>query len=146
MQESIDAIQAVRSENKVGIIRHPTANVAEVYCYSKHWICLFPQHGPGPKNKREIRLRYWQQEIVNIETPAFVRGLMHSDGCRSLNVVNGTGYPRYFFSNTSTDILRMMGGALDRLGVEWRYNRPNSISVARRGSVALLDQYVGPKY
>jgi hypothetical protein len=28
----------------------------------------------------------------------------------------------------------------------WRYSRRNSISVARRGAVARLDEFVGPKY
>jgi hypothetical protein len=38
-----------------------------------------------------------------------------------------------------------MGEALDRVGVAWRLNRPNSISIARRSSVALMDEHVGPK-
>lgn len=55
-------------------------------------------------------------------------------------------YPRYFFSNESTDILRLCGDALDRLGIAWRYSRPNVISVARKEAVAALDEFVGPKY
>ena len=55
-------------------------------------------------------------------------------------------YPRYLFSNKSTDILRLCGEALDREGVKWRYNRPDSISVARRSSVALMDTFVRAKY
>jgi hypothetical protein len=51
----------------------------------------------------------------------------------------------YFFANESADILTIMGTALDRVGVAWRLNRPNSISVARRDAVALMDQHVGPK-
>jgi hypothetical protein len=35
--------------------------------------------------------------------------------------------------------------ACDLIGVEYRNNRPNSISVARRDSVAKLDAIVGPK-
>ena len=38
-----------------------------------------------------------------------------------------------------------MGATLDRVGVAWRYNRPNSISVARREAVALMDEHIGPK-
>jgi hypothetical protein len=34
---------------------------------------------------------------------------------------------------------------MNRVGVEWRYNRPNSIAIARRESVALMEQHVGPK-
>lgn len=78
-----------------------------------------------------------------------IRGLIHSDGCRSLNRVTVRGrtyvYPRYFFANESRDILAIMGRALDQVGVAWRYNRPNSVSIARRDAVALMEQHVGPK-
>jgi hypothetical protein len=36
--------------------------------------------------------------------------------------------------------------ALDRVGVDWRMNRRNSLSVARRDDVARLDGFVGPKW
>ena len=55
------------------------------------------------------------------------------------------GYPRYFFSNESADILGVFTEACDRLRIEYRANRPNSISIARRESVALLDTFIGPK-
>ncbi len=78
-----------------------------------------------------------------------IRGLIHSDGCRSINKVVIRGktyrYPRYFFSNESSDILAIMGRVLDQVGVEWRFNRHNSISIARRTSVAVMDAHVGPK-
>jgi hypothetical protein len=74
-----------------------------------------------------------------------VRGLLHFDGCRVLNWVNGTPYPRYHFSNVSADIRGIFGRACDQLGIEWRPNNRWSLSVARRGSVALLDEFVGPK-
>jgi hypothetical protein len=54
-------------------------------------------------------------------------------------------YPRYFFSNTSTDIQGIFTDALDLLGIAWKQNRWNSISVARREAVAALDEFVGPK-
>jgi hypothetical protein len=54
-------------------------------------------------------------------------------------------YPRYFFSNESADIMALCGAALDRIGAEWRQNRPNSLSVARAPGVALLDTFIGPK-
>jgi hypothetical protein len=38
-----------------------------------------------------------------------------------------------------------LGGALDGVGVAWRYNRPNSISIARRAAVAAMDEHIGPK-
>ena len=54
-------------------------------------------------------------------------------------------YPRYFFANESPDILAIMGAALDRVGVAWRFNRPNSISIAKRAAVAAMDEHVRPK-
>jgi hypothetical protein len=123
--------------------------VCKIQSYWNHWPCLFPQHGPGMKHQRPIVLAGWQQEIVARHPWPLIRGLIHSDGCRATNRVTVHGvryaYPRYFFSNESADILRIMGAALDRVGVAWRFNRPNSISVARRAAVAALDEHVGPK-
>jgi hypothetical protein len=80
--------------------------------------------------------------------------LFHSDGCRVTNRVRRRcadgdrwyAYPRYFFSNESTDILGLCAAALDQLEVSWRFPRHNVLSVARRESVARLDKFVGPKY
>jgi hypothetical protein len=121
---------------------------------SKHWPCLFPQHGPGRKHTRRIELEQWQTVIVQKFPGQFARGLFHSDGCRGINRVRRTlldcdrwyGYPRYFFKNESKDILRLCGETLDQLGVAWRFSRHNTISVARREAVARLDEFVGPKY
>jgi hypothetical protein len=129
--------------NKVNRVRK--VGCTEVAAYSKHWPCLFPQHGPGRKHERRIELVAWQQELVDLDPRPLVRGLLHSDGCRVLNWVNGTPYPRYHFSNVSADIRGIFGRACDQLGIEWRPNNPFSLSVARRGSVALLDEFVGPK-
>ena len=129
--------------NKVGRVEQ--AGCVEVYAFSKHWICLFPQHGPGRKHERRIELAGWQQDLVDLDPRPLLRGLLHSDGCRVLNWVNGTPYPRYHFSNVSPDIRAIFGRACDALGVEWRPHNRVSLSVARRGSVALLDAFVGPK-
>ena len=129
--------------NKVGLSRKQ--GCTEVASYSKHWPCLFPQHGPGKKHERKIELTRWQQELVDRDPRPLVRGLLHSDGCRVLNWVNGTAYPRYHFSNVSADIRGIFGRACDQLGIEWRANNRWSLSVARRGSVALLDEFVGSK-
>ena len=126
----------------------------EIKSTSKHWLCLFPQHGPGRKHQRKIELAPWQERIVTEYTGQFARGLFHSDGCRAINRVRRPlkdgdrwyEHPRYFFVNHSADIHRLCGEALDRLGVEWRFSKPTTISVARREAVARLDEFVGPKY
>lgn len=114
-----------------------------------HWLCLFPQAGRGKKHTRRIELEPWQRQVVSEHPGAFLRGLFHSDGCRVVNTVVVKGksycYPRYFLSNESKDILALCGEALDLLGISWRLNRRNSLSVARRDSVDILDMHVGPK-
>ncbi|MFF7810472.1 helix-turn-helix domain-containing protein [Streptomyces sp. NPDC007945] len=130
----------------------------EVKVYSKHLTCLFPQHGPGKKHERRIALEAWQREIVDAHPWAFIRGLIHSDGSRITNwttrLVGGERkryeYPRYFFTNSSTDILGLFTHALDRVGVDWKATNQSrtaqNISIARKASVALMDAHVGPKH
>ena len=143
----VDAAMAALSGNSVGYVRG--IGCSDRYAYWKHWPCLLPQHGPGRKHERPIVLTDWQQRIVDQHPWPLIRGLIHSDGCRAINRVTVHGrryeYPRYFFANESSDILSIMGEALDRVGVAWRFNRPNSISVARRDGVAALERHVGPK-
>jgi len=121
----------------------------QVNAYSKQWPRLFPQHGPGPKHLRPIVLADWQQVIVDDHPEPFLRGLIHSDGWRGLNRVTVRGrryaYPRYQFCNASDDIRRLFCEACDAIGVEWRRMNAMNISVARRGSVARLDLFIGPK-
>jgi hypothetical protein len=147
MAECASAVRAVLPANRVGAVA--CVGCTEMYSYSKHWICFFPQHAEGRKHERRIDLAGWQRTVVNDHPRQFLRGLIHSDGCRVMNRVHVRGrwyaYPRYFFSNESADIRNLFGDACDLVGVEWRPNRRNSISVARRASVALLDEFIGPK-
>ena len=143
----MDECELVMSEilpNKVGRVQR--IGCTEVVSYSKHWPHLFPQHGPGPNHRRPIVLVDWQRQIVDRFPAPFVRGLLHSDGCRVLNRVNNTDYPRYHFTNVSDDIRALFGRACDLLGVDWRPNNRTNLSVARRPSVQILDQFVGPKH
>ncbi|MEV7235481.1 transcriptional regulator [Streptomyces sp. NPDC051020] len=151
-----EAMQTVRPGNKV--FRVQRQGCQYVTCHSKHWPCLFPQHGPGKKHGRKIALEPWQQRIVDAHPWEFIRGLIHSDGCRITNwttrLVGGERkryeYPRYFFTNKSDDIRKLFSDTLTAVGVEWttlaRGSSPLNISVARRASVALMDAHVGPKY
>jgi hypothetical protein len=152
IEECRRAMVAVHPYNKVSLV--PCQGCTEVKSYSTHWRCLFPQHGPGRKHNRKIRLEPWQQDVVDSFPGDFARGLFHSDGCRFTNRVlrrlpsgdRWYEYPRYMLTNESADILRICGETLDQLGVAWRFSRRNTISVARREAVARLDEFVGPKY
>lgn len=143
---------AVMPDLTVG--RRRKTGCTSVNAYTKHWPCLFPQHGTAMKHTRKIELRSWQQLIVDECTQEFIRGLIHSDGCRGVNRVRRElprgerwyEYPRYFFTNASDDIRRLFTDALDRLGIAWKQSNTRVISVARRDAVARLDEFVGPKY
>lgn len=131
-----------------GTGRSPSVGCTQVWSYSRHWPCLFPQHGAGKKHNREIKLETWQQALVDLDPRPLVEGLIHSDGCRVTNwTVNArTGkryeYPRYHFSNKSDDIKRIFTEALDQLGIKWRVNNRMNISIAKRESVAEFDRFV----
>ena len=117
----------------------------EVCALWKHWPCLFPQHGPGMKHTRPIRLADWQERILRNHPQLFLRGLVHSDGYRGLNWVKGKGYLRYQFTNHSDDIRGLFCWACDLLDIPWRRMNRYNISVARREGVARLDEFIGPK-
>ena len=129
---------------------HPVSAVrragwVELGSYWKHWICFFPQHGPGPKHLRRIELADWQRLVARYPDE-FIAGLIHSDGCRCVNRVKGNEYPRYFFTNVSDDIRALFTMACRSLGIECRPDGRKNISIARRGSVELMDRFVGPKW
>jgi hypothetical protein len=145
--ECAEAMRMVMPRNVVGVMsRAPKSNCAEVYCHSKSWPCLFPQHGPGLKHLRPIVLSDWQREIVEQHPKPLIRGLIHSDGCRVINrSMRRYFYVRYMFVNASADIRGIFCDACDRLGIPWRQSNTRTISVARRESVVRLDSFVGPK-
>jgi hypothetical protein len=123
------------------------------FAYWKHWPCLFPQHGPGPKHLRQIVLQKWQQGITSVHPEQLLRGLIHSDGCRGLNRISchyksgprSYAYPRYLFTNNSPDIRRIFCEGCEAVGVSWRQMNWKTVSVNRHADVAKLDQFIGPK-
>ena len=90
----------------------------------------------------------------NVTDDCVMRGLIHSDGCRTVNRfktklpsgrVAEYAYPRYFLSNQSADIRGLFCEYCERLGIRWTQSNPRNISVSHRDSVARLDEFVGPK-
>ena len=141
--------KAVSSVSGNSVMTVQKIGCSELAAYWNHWPCLFPQHGPGRKHERPIVLERWQRDLVADHPWDLLRGLTHSDGCRSLNTIwrgdKAYAYPRYFFSNESTDIIGVFTDALDQIGVRWRMCRPNLVAVSRRADVALMDDHIGPK-
>ncbi|MPY59629.1 helix-turn-helix domain-containing protein [Streptomyces spongiae] len=152
IDQCCDAIKKARPG--IGVYRLQKEGYTMVTSYNRHWPSLFPQHSPGKKHERSIALEPWQQAIVDAHPWEFIRGLIHSDGCRVTNwttrLVGGEQkryeYPRYFFTNLSTDIVQLFTDTLDKVGVDWKQANSRNISVARKASVALMDAHVGPKY
>jgi hypothetical protein len=142
------AVQAVVPGRRVTIQPLPSRAV-QVTSYYRHWVCFFPQHGPGRKHERPIRLEPWQRAGVERHPLELLRGLIHSDGCRSVNRVRTASatyqYARYFFRNASEDILGIFAETCDALGVAWTRSAARTISVSKRSSVARLDAWIGPK-
>jgi hypothetical protein len=136
--EAMEAVIARRVgfQQRVGCI--------EIQSHCSHWRCVFPQHGPGMKHTRKIELAAWQWHVVQRHAVDFVRGCIHSDGCRVVNKVTVRGkryeYPRYFFSNTSEDIKDLFCAACDVLGIGWQRSA-RYVSVAKRHDVAALDAH-----
>jgi hypothetical protein len=139
-----EAIEVLMPGQRAGAWRR-SDNCTEVYLCSKHWPCLFPQHGPGKKHLRPIRLQPWQEVLVKEATEDFVRGLIDSDGCRVVANDRGVKSVRYHFSNRSEDIRALYCAALDQLEIPWTRPRWFDIAVYRKAATARLDEFVGPK-
>ena len=143
------AMNVVMPTSKVGVFHRAPEQTDEVFSYSTAWPCLFPQHGSGKKHLRKIELNDWQRDLVEADPKPVLRGLIHSDGSRHLNTIRHPNrtyrYPRYEFTNLSQDIKDIFCGCCDVLEIEWTVMNYKTISVARRASVATLDQFIGPK-
>lgn len=109
----------------------------------------FPQHGAGAKHRRTIELAPWQLQIVEDSRTSFVRGLIHSDGCRIIARERQAGRvreaPRYVFSNLSEDIKSLFCHSCDALGIRWTRPGRKDIAIYRLESVARMDEFIGPK-
>jgi hypothetical protein len=115
---------SLRKEVNVHVRPRKTDRGVIVEAAYKHWPEVLPQHGPGRKHNRPIVLSDWQRSIVDRRPQAFLRGLIHSDGCRTIN-----RFCEY----------------CDHLGIRRTQSNPRNISVSHRPSVARLDEFVGPK-
>ena len=138
------AMERLNGFHRVG--RGVRDSVTIVTSNGRCWLRLLPQHGPGRKHRRVIRLEPWQKEIIEHVPMSFLRGLIESDGCRFDRIVNAKAYPAYNFTNRSDDILELFCWACRLLGVSYTRPNPFVVSVARRLDVSRLDAEIGPKH
>jgi hypothetical protein len=117
------------------------------------------RRAPGPRKTLRTYCHRCYQAPLDEPAYAYLLGLYLGDGhishgYRRMNRVRRVWagqehwyeYPRYLFGSESLDIMELCGAALDLLDVEWRFARYNMLSVAKKESVARLDEFVGPKY
>jgi hypothetical protein len=100
--ECSNAVRAIHPRDRAWVGKHGPGRCVEVAAYWQHWPCLFPQHGPGRKHDRPIRLEPWQRRILAVERRPFVRGLIHSDGCRIVANDRGRLTARTFRTSPKT--------------------------------------------
>ncbi|HEY7150235.1 MAG TPA: helix-turn-helix domain-containing protein [Solirubrobacterales bacterium] len=143
------------SQNRVHLTPGSKGKCTAVSLYSIHLVCLFPQHGPGPKHARPILLEPWQQNLVECAPWAFLRGCIRSDGSVFINRTDihrtrPYEYLSYDFSNRSKDVVDLFTTACGLTGVrDYRVSgapgRRWSVRINRRASVALMLEHVGLK-
>ena len=80
------AIEVLMPGQRAGIVQR--VGCVDVSLHSKHWPCLFPQHGPG-KHTRSIRLEPWQQALIDRRPRNSSSVSVHSDGCRVVAMPRG---------------------------------------------------------
>lgn len=148
------AMQQVFPDSVVRRYEFPAAGKTVTHVCNESVLVAFPQHGPGKKHERAIALEPWQRELTAAAADQFVRGLLESDGCRSINRVrtrDASGrvvvyeYPRYYFTNYSGDIRALFREHCELLGVRATQSNFKTLSVASRAGVEILDSFVGPK-
>jgi hypothetical protein len=149
VDEVAEAMDAVWPAGRTFRVSRPGGGCVDLGMRSRHWPCLFPQHGPGRKHERAIELAAWQQHAVTTHPEAFLRGLVHTDGCRFVARDRSSGtihdYVRYSFSNRSEDIKALFAETCDALGIHWTRAGSREIAIACRADVRRLDEFIGPK-
>ena len=149
IEEGLAVLRAVFPANRASAYPRKHCRCVDVSLHSKHLPCFFPQHGPGRKHDRPIYLAPWQEEVIAAHRRQLVRGLIHSDGNRCVatewSKSGSRKSTRYSFANKSEDIKKIFCDSLDLLGVRWTRPSDREIAIYRKASVAILDEFIGPK-
>jgi hypothetical protein len=150
-KEVQQAITAVIPSTSVSVAQR-TGCIA-VKSFTKHRLCLFPQHGPGMKHTRPIVLEPWQEELVGAHTGEFpprpvpLRRLP-DDQLDPPDRRRGGAPPRVPPLVLHQQVDRHPR-PLQRVAAPARHRppvpAPRHDLVARREAVAVLDLVMGPK-
>ena len=80
VREAQRAVAATCPDLRVSVLPVRGSGAVVVQSYALRW--LDPQWGAGRKHERPIALAPWQRATVATDPRPFLRGLIHSDGCR----------------------------------------------------------------
>lgn len=146
IKDQILAIQKLLPNNKVNI-RTGKDNCTTICVYSNLIPILFPQHGPGMKHTRKIKLQDWQKEIIEEYPKPFIKGLIISDGCRyeKISPILKKVYIRYEFTNISQDIKDIFQWACSLIGVSTRVSNYKNIAVCKIKDNQIMESFIGKK-
>ncbi len=150
INECIRSTSYIFQQNKVNSLPKTQPNCTDVYVYKKDLPDYFPQHGPGKKHTRKIELESWQKEITKHHPTQFIKGLIHSDGCRYIAKPKYKDkvykYIHYNFTNFSKDIIDIFTDVCDSLGIKYTVAKTNKrVYITDKRSVKFLDSFIGPK-
>lgn len=145
IQACANAMQKVIGR-KPSVVKRKQSNCYVISAAAKNLINIFPQHGPGKKSDRRIKIKNWQKNIIKLYPKQFIKGLIDSDGCRYLD----NNYIRYSFINKSFDIIKIFEYYIKLCGVSSIYirQRKDGIYVAlvhKKHDVQLLESFIGIK-
>jgi len=118
----------------------PLAAVPMPACAGEHsW-----RSGPNPRSGAELGCSLNQLDEANRRAVALAEETREAEEVEGTPIViNGVVGPRG--DGYDSDVLRIFTEACDQLGVQWRQLNATNVSVARRESVARLDELAGPK-
>lgn len=90
-----------------------------VSLYSNKIPNLFPQHGIGKKNSRDVSLVDSQTFVTDYYAIELLCGLLDSDGSKYQRVQGGKSLSAYQFTNTSTHIINLYKHLLDKYEISY---------------------------
>lgn len=147
IKQHVCALKNLFPDNKVSV-RYRN-NCAVILVYSCKLLDYFPQHGAGKKHLRKIKLKRWQNKIINKYPWEFLRGLYQSDGCRYINKIKKYRYVNYQFTNKSIDIINLWISVAKKLlllpRLRYRKNGTMDIFHSKRRDVKILESHFGIK-
>lgn len=154
VEECASAVVVTSHGRSVDVRTPRTGDVRILESVWEQWPVALPQHAPTEDHRAALALQPWQRAIVDAHPGPLVRGLIHANGCRTVNRFRSTlpsgrvkkyAYPRYFFSNPHPDVRALFRHACSALGVRTTTPSARNVSVSHRASIAVLEEIVGPK-